>query len=83
MAQFGSLFCKVNPFFFAQCQIRTIVRFCELIVFLALIFRLESEVTPPNHLKETATGEMQYLMTLVQNTAVSILFVFCWKIEGD
>nr|CAD1842021.1 unnamed protein product [Ananas comosus var. bracteatus] len=31
--------------------------------------RLESEVTPPNHLKETATGEMQYLMTLVQNTA--------------
>ncbi|RWW14943.1 hypothetical protein GW17_00021245 [Ensete ventricosum] len=37
------------------------------------IFRFDSELTPPKQMRERALGAMQYLMTLVRYTAVSIL----------
>jgi hypothetical protein len=42
-------------------------------IFSPLLARLESENVPQKQLKETATVEMQKLMTLVQRTTVSIV----------
>jgi hypothetical protein len=42
-------------------------------IFSPLLARLESENVPQKQLKETATVEMQKLMTLVQRTTVSAL----------